>query len=477
VRTADSKQVTVEEGREARDFGGTSGEFQKTESVRCVDARLGALISASHRATFRAELFQVFAAGVASGLSADLTQVLEYEPDRGDLLLRAGHGFCNELYDRVRVPSGLLSQAGRALLDPMGQPVELRDFSGPHDWTDDELLREHGARSGIVVKVRSGPRDFGTLGVFYLVPKSFVPEEVRFLALAATLLGSELERLRNEREAIAWRSRAELLHTGAALLKIPAERDEILSAAALAVVSGGVGGSRPVADWCFADALEGDGSLPKLRRVAVDHAEGVAERLQDAFSAPLAPTSPHGAPRAYATRQAELVERPGSAFISGVARNPEHRRALEEARLYSYVCAPVIGRERFHGALGFLRTETGTPVSYEVEDRDACSEFAALVGEAIERGASRPAPEEEKDAVRPRLSRLDLGLTDREHDVIAGIAAGHRLTRIGHELSISTNTVRTHKRHLCQKLGLSPKSADTEIVAEARRRGISDLPT
>jgi GAF domain-containing protein len=373
------------------------------------------------------------------------------------------------------VPAGLLSQAGRAMLDPTGRVVELEDVSNPHDWTDDELVIGHGARSGIAVKVEVAGREFGVLGAFYRDTRVFSPDEGRFLSYAAALLGAGVERLERIAAAIAWRSRAELMLAGTALLKIPAERDAILSAAALAAVSGGAGGSRPIADWCFTDALESNASLPRLKRVAVDHAEGVAERLEEAFSAPLSPSAPHGAPRAYATRRTELVQFIDAEFVAAVAKSPEHRRAVEEARPYSYVCAPVIGAERFWGAISFLRTETGNPTPYEEEDRDACTEFAALVGDAIERGIPRPDFEEAQDAARPHLSRLDLDLTDREHDVLAGIAAGGRLTHIGHELSISTNTVRTHKRHLCQKLGLSPKSADTEIVAEAKRRGISDL--
>lgn len=438
--------------------------------------RMCELAEASHRASSRAGLFGAFAAGVANAMSADLAQVLEYAPGEGRFVLRAGRGFPEDLYDRARVPAGLLSQAGRALLDPVGRPVELADFSRPHEWADDELLSGHGARSGIAVKIEAGGQGFGALGVFYRDPRPFSPEEGRFLSRTAALLGAGIERLAYEEEAIAWRSRAELLRTGAALLKLPAERDDLLSAAVLAAVSGGVGGARPVADWCFADALEGNGGLPRFTRVAVDHAEGAAERVEEAFSTPLAPTAPHGAPRVYATRQPELVERIGPDFISAIAKSPERRRALEEARPYSCLCAPVIGRDRFHGALAFLRTETGNPTPYGPSDLAACSEFAALVGTAIDRGLPSPDIEEARDVVRPHLARLDPGLTDREKEVLAGIAAGDLLVQIGSRLSISTNTVRTHKRHLCQKLGLSPKSSDARIVAEAKRRGIPDLP-
>lgn len=439
-----------------------------------VDGRVGGLAEVSHHARSRTELFGTFVAEVAGRLLADLVQILEYVPREAAFVLRAGHGFSENLYGRARVPAGLLSQAGRALLDPAARPVSLCDFSAPHDWADDELVAGHGARSGLTVKVGNTAADFGVLGVFYRSPRGFTEEDLHFLAYAATMLGAGLERLGQEQDAIAWRSRAELLRTGTGLLRVPAERDELLSAAVLAVVTGGAGGSRPIADWCVADVLEANGAMPKLRCVAVDHAEGAAELLKEAFSVPLAPTAAHGAPRAYATRQAELVERIGPSFISGVARDPEHRRAVEEARPYSYVCAPVMGRDRFHGALGFLRVEAGTAVPYDDGDLAACAEFAALVGTAIDAGLPRPDIEEARNAVRTHATPLEHVPTDpthREREVLELIAAGSRLTDIEASLHIDYQTVRTHKRHLCQKLGISTKSPNVRLIDEARRRG------
>lgn len=312
---------------------------------------IGELAAASSRACSLAELFGAFSAGVAEAASADFVQLLEYVAEEEPFILRAGHGFDGDSQQgsgRATVPSGLLSQAGRAMLDPEGLPVALEDFSSPHDWADDALLRGHGARSGIAVKVGKvggEPGESGAIGAFYAAPRHFTSEEKDFLSLAAALLGSGIERLGQREVAVAWRTRAELLCSGAALLKVPAEKGELFSAAVSAAVNDG--GVRPVADWCFADALVGDGRLPRLERVAVGCVEGAAEHLEEAFSAPLSPSAPHGAPRAYATRQTELVRRVGSDFISGIAKDAPHRRAVEEARPCSYMCAPVIGADVF----------------------------------------------------------------------------------------------------------------------------------
>jgi len=157
-----------------------------------------------------------------------------------------------------------------------------------------------------------------------------------------------------------------------------------------------------------------------------------------------------------------------------MARDPEHRRALEVLGPYSYICVPVVGRERFHGALGFLRVEAGTPVPYNGADLAACAEFATLVGAAIDVGMPRPDIEEARNAVRERAHPFDdvpTAPTEREREVLELIADGSRLTDIQSRLHIDYQTVRTHKRHLCQKLGISTRSPTVKLVAEARRRG------
>ena len=436
--------------------------------------QLGALAEISHHSPGLPELLAAFADIVTRALRADLAQILEYDEAERSFVLRAGQGFPKELYDEARVPAGLLSQAGRALLDPGGRPVSLEDFSRHHDYADDALVTERGARSGVAVKVCAGGRDLGALAIYYRAPRGFPGDEVEFLSRAAGLLASGIVRLEREEEATAWRSRAELLRAGAALLRVPAAGEALLTAAVLAAVAGGAGGSRPIADWCLADALELGGSRPVLRRVAVDHTGGVAEHLREAFSAPLDPTASHGAPRAVLTRQPELVACTDAAFVAALARDPEHRRAIEEAKPYSYVCAPVMGRERLHGSLGFLRVESGTPVPYDEGDLAACVEFAALVGAAIDTGLPRPDIEEARDAVRAHASPIEHVPTDpteREREVLELIAGGSRLTDVQSRLHIDYQTVRTHKRHLCQKLGISTKSPNVTLIAEARRRG------
>ena len=441
-------------------------------SITSLKKQLSDLAVASHEATSTPILYEACASALTQALGADFAEVLEYLDGEGAFVLRSARGFAEEVTDLERVPSGLLSQAGRAFLDPLGHTVEFEDVSRPREWmvASDPLVRR-GARSGIAIRVEEDGRPFGVIGAFYAAPRTFSSEEREFLSQAARLLGAGLRRLCSEREAASWRSRSELLRSGAVLLRVPAERDSVLFAAAAA----GVGGEWPMADWCAADALEADGRLPMLIGVGVARAWGGTQRVEHKISVPLAPAAQHGLARVYATRQPELFRRCDESFVRPVVREPEHRREIEAARPCSYMCVPVVGSHRFYGAIGFIRTEHGNPTPFDEEDVAVCSEFAGLVATAIERGEPGPDISEAEEAVRSRAGVADF--TDRELEVLLGIAAGERLTQIGRKLSISIHTVRNHKRSLCAKLGLAPSVPDARIIAEARRRGVPNLST
>jgi ATP/maltotriose-dependent transcriptional regulator MalT len=57
-------------------------------------------------------------------------------------------------------------------------------------------------------------------------------------------------------------------------------------------------------------------------------------------------------------------------------------------------------------------------------------------------------------------------LTEREHDVLQLLAAGHSIKAIADELVISQNTVNSHLKNLYEKLGVSSRAA---AVSHARK--------
>lgn len=69
-------------------------------------------------------------------------------------------------------------------------------------------------------------------------------------------------------------------------------------------------------------------------------------------------------------------------------------------------------------------------------------------------------------AFRPNRRALEyLGISRRERDVLALLAEGLTNEQIGERLYVSANTVKTHLRHLYEKLEVSRR---TQAVAKAR---------
>jgi two-component system nitrate/nitrite response regulator NarL len=73
------------------------------------------------------------------------------------------------------------------------------------------------------------------------------------------------------------------------------------------------------------------------------------------------------------------------------------------------------------------------------------------------------------DQVRMRERDDRPALSAREHEILERTAGGASAPEIAGELQISTATVKTHLRHLYEKLGVSERAA---AVAEAMRRGL-----
>jgi len=83
-----------------------------------------------------------------------------------------------------------------------------------------------------------------------------------------------------------------------------------------------------------------------------------------------------------------------------------------------------------------------------------------------------------KKRVPPAVAALlaehlaDESLTERERAVLMHVAGGHRNREIGRLLQISEDTVKTHLKHIIDKLGARDR---TDAVVIAARRGIIQL--
>jgi PAS domain S-box-containing protein len=141
------------------------------------------------------ELFDAAVAAVARNLQVDFGGLFELLPDGDGFVLQAGFGW-RDGSAGLRLPAGLASQAGYTLL--AGEPVISEDFESETRFRPSDLLREHGARSGLSVLVRGKERSFGVLEAFATARRSFSTDDTHFLETVANVLAEAIDRDRAE---------------------------------------------------------------------------------------------------------------------------------------------------------------------------------------------------------------------------------------------------------------------------------------
>ncbi|MCA1842542.1 MAG: GAF domain-containing protein [Actinobacteria bacterium] len=133
---------------------------------------------------------------VAQTLGVDFVDVLELQPERSSLLLRAGVGWEDALVGRATVPAGRGSPAGVAL-DTDG-PVVVADLAQEARFAVPPLLSDHGVVAGAFVVIRGEHRPYGVLATEATGPRPFSRDDVHFLRAVANVLADAIDRARAE---------------------------------------------------------------------------------------------------------------------------------------------------------------------------------------------------------------------------------------------------------------------------------------
>lgn len=134
---------------------------------------------------------------VSAALDVELCEVLQRRNE--SLVLVAGEGWDEGSIGATKVGSGRGSQAAFTL--DSGQPVIVSDISTETRFEPSELIRRHGAVSGITVAIDCGEAEpWGVLGVYRRAKTSFSTTDVDFLRSVAIVLGQAIERSRAEGE-------------------------------------------------------------------------------------------------------------------------------------------------------------------------------------------------------------------------------------------------------------------------------------
>ena len=156
-----------------------------------------------------------------------------------------------------------------------------------------------------------------------------------------------------------------------------------------------------LADWCFVDLLEEDGTF---ERVAAAHKDSAHAPIAAGFLrryGPL-PDAPHGISRVLATGRSEVMTSIPDWFLISTARDGEHLELLRQVAGRSYMCVPLSARGRILGAITFITCAPDQP--YTLADLAFAEEIARRAALAVDNARLY---QEAKDAEERLRHQLD----------------------------------------------------------------------
>jgi len=114
-----------------------------------------------------------------------------------------------------------------------------------------------------------------------------------------------------------------------------------------------------LADWCIVYVVQRDGAI---RRLAMEHRDpdraDLARVIEEEFTLNL--SAPEGVPKVLRSRRSELVPDATPELMAADVYEPERlRELLTPLGISSWMCAPLLARDRILGAISFISTESG----------------------------------------------------------------------------------------------------------------------
>lgn len=187
-----------------------------------------------------------------------------------------------------------------------------------------------------------------------------------------------------------------------------------------------------VADWCYIDMLDADGSLTPL---AIAHRDPERVRLVEELRAKYASRSDadQGAAAVARTGQAMVIPLIDDEMIVAGSRSDEQVELIRSLKLRSWMCAPMTVAGKVLGTISFAAAESGR--SFEARHVAFAVDLAARAGAAIENARAFQIADRFRqilDAVAEAVFVLEPST-----DIIQGINHGASvlLGRSAHELA------------------------------------------
>jgi signal transduction histidine kinase/ActR/RegA family two-component response regulator/HAMP domain-containing protein len=135
---------------------------------------------------------------ISQTLEVEFCRILELLPDGRSLLFRAGVGWRKGVVGISVVDADPRLQAGFTLQS--GEPVVIPDLRRETRFSNDPLLGEHRAVSGVSVAIAARGEAYGVLAVYSRMRREFNSDDVQFLLSVSNILAVAVEHIRAEAE-------------------------------------------------------------------------------------------------------------------------------------------------------------------------------------------------------------------------------------------------------------------------------------
>jgi len=149
------------------------------------------------------DLFGEACALVGRVLEAELVSVLELAADGGTLKVIAGNGWRPGIVGELVIGAANDSQSGYTIAS--GGPVIVADLATEERFKIPPSLPEHGAVSGMSVRIGDAERPYGVLAAFTERRGSYSRDDANFLQAVANVLATAIHRQSAEAELRASR--------------------------------------------------------------------------------------------------------------------------------------------------------------------------------------------------------------------------------------------------------------------------------
>ena len=188
--------------------GGAAEELAYRLRQQQLTAEFGRFALRTHNV---AALLQEATRVCALGLQSEFCKAMEYLPEEGQFVVRAGVGWKPGVVGQARTGADAASPTGYAF--QTGEPVISNHLEGETRFRTPDILAEYGIKRAINVLIQGDGSPFGVLEVDSPTEGRFTEADLAFLQGFANLLGVAIERQQVEEALRASEARAKASET------------------------------------------------------------------------------------------------------------------------------------------------------------------------------------------------------------------------------------------------------------------------